>query len=63
MHVPGVTFVGAIPSELQQDTFFSAALASSVRQPEAAGALVRFLASSKAAPAIRAAGLTPLAGR
>lgn len=63
IHVPGVTFVGAIPAELQQDTFFSAALGNVVRQPEAAGALLRFLASSEAAPAISKAGLAPLSGR
>jgi molybdate transport system substrate-binding protein len=63
IHVPGVTFVGAIPAQLQQDTFFSAALAKAVRQPEAAGALIRFLASPEAAPAISKAGLTPLSGR
>ena len=63
IHVPGVTFVGAIPAELQQDTFFSAALGNAVRQPEAAGALLRFLASSEAAPAISKAGLAPLSGR
>jgi len=57
-----VTFVGAIPAELQQDTFFSAALGNAVRQPEAAGALLRFLASSEAAPAISKAGLAPLSG-
>src|SRR5262249_61200284 len=34
IHFPGVTFVGAIPAELQQATFFSAALANAVRHPE-----------------------------
>jgi len=63
LHVPGVTFVGAIPAELQEETFFSAALGHAVGQPEAAGALIRFLASSEAAPAIARAGLAPLAGR
>jgi len=63
IHVPGVTFVGAIPAELQQETFFSAALAHAVGQPEAAGALIRFLASPEAAPAISKAGLAPLSGR
>jgi len=63
IHVPGVSFVGAIPAELQQDTFFSAALGTAARQPEAAGALLRFLASSEAAPAISKAGLAPLSGR
>ena len=63
IHVPGVSFVGTIPAELQQDTFFSAALGTAARQPEAAGALLRFLASSEAAPAISKAGLAPLSGR
>lgn len=63
IHVSGVTFVGAIPAELQQDTFFSAALSHTVRQPEAAAALLRFLASPEAAPAISKAGLAPLSGR
>ena len=63
IHEPGVTFVGAIPVELQPETFYSAALAGVVRQQEAAEALIRFLASSKAAPAIAKAGLAPLAAR
>jgi molybdate transport system substrate-binding protein len=61
--VPGVTFVSAIPAELQQDTFYSAALANAVNQPEAAAALIRFLASPQAASAISKAGLAPLSGR
>ena len=64
MHVPGVTFVGAIPAELQQDTFFSRERSPArSRQPEAAAALIRFLASPEAAPAISKAGLAPLSGR
>src|SRR5215831_5233167 len=63
IHFPGVTFVGAIPAELQQATFFSAALANAVRQPEAAETLIRFLASPEAAPAISKAGLAPLSGQ
>src|SRR3989442_12191730 len=63
INVPGVTFVGTIPAELQQDTFYSAALANAVKQPEAATALIRFLASPQAAPAISKAGLAPLSGR
>jgi molybdate transport system substrate-binding protein len=63
IHVPGVSFVGAIPAELQEETFFSAALGNAVKQREAAEALIRFLASPEAAPAISKAGLTPLAGR
>lgn len=63
IHVPGVTFVGTIPAEIQPRTFFAGALTSTVREPEAAGALVRFLASPEAAPAISKAGLTPLSDR
>src|SRR6266851_8548542 len=60
IHVPGVTFVGAIPAEVQPVTFFAAALTSTAQQPQAASALIRFLASPEAAPAISKAGLKPL---
>src|SRR5438309_637282 len=63
IHVPGVTFVGAIPAELQPGFSFAGALTSAARQPQAASALIRFLASPEAAPAILKAGLTPLSGR
>ncbi len=58
IHVPGVTFVGAIPAELQPGFSFAGALTSVVRQPEAASALIRFLASSEAERVILKAGLT-----
>lgn len=63
IHVPGITFVGTLPAEVQPITFFAAALTTSVRQPEAARALIRYLASSEAAPVIAKAGLMPLAAR
>src|SRR5438876_6688444 len=63
IHVPGVLFVGTIPAELQEETFFSAAIATAVRERQAGEALIRFLASAEAASAISAAGLAPLAGR
>ena len=59
IHVPGVSFVGTIPAELQPGFSFAAALTSTVRQPEAASALIRFLASPEAAPVISKAGLLP----
>jgi molybdate transport system substrate-binding protein len=62
MHVPGIAFVGAIPAELQPGFSFAGAITSNARQPEAASALIRFLASPEAAPAISKAGLTPLPG-
>lgn len=63
IHVPGVTFVGAIPAELQPGFSFAGAITSAARQPDAALALLRFLASPEAASTIVKAGLTPPAGR
>jgi molybdate transport system substrate-binding protein len=60
IHVPGITFVGTIPAELQPTISFAAALTSTVQQPEPANALIRFLASPEAAPVIAKAGLLPL---
>ncbi len=63
MHVPGASFVGTIPAALQPGFSFAGALTSKIREPEAATALIRFLASSAAAPAILRAGLTPSSAR
>lgn len=63
IHVPGITFVGTIPAEVQPTTFFAGALTNTARQPDAASALIRFLASSTAAPVISKAGLTPISER
>jgi molybdate transport system substrate-binding protein len=63
IHVPGITFVGALPAEVQPTIFFAGALTRTAQQPEAASALIRFLASSEAAPVILEAGLTPLPER
>jgi molybdate transport system substrate-binding protein len=63
IHVPGITFVGTIPSEVQPKIFFAGALTSTSRQPDEATALIRFLASPEAAPAIKKAGLIPLSER
>jgi molybdate transport system substrate-binding protein len=60
LHVPGTTFVGTIPAEVQLVSSFAGALTSMAQQPEAASALIRFLASPEAAPAISKAGLKPL---
>jgi molybdate transport system substrate-binding protein len=63
IHVPGVSFVGALPAEAQPGFSFAGALTSTVQQPEAATALIRFLASSEAAPVISKAGLMPIPAR
>jgi molybdate transport system substrate-binding protein len=59
LRTSGVTFVGAIPAALQPGFSFAGALTSTTAQPEAATALIRFLASPEAAPVISQAGLTP----
>jgi molybdate transport system substrate-binding protein len=63
IHVPGVTFVGTIPSAVQPETFFAGAIAKSAREPDAAIALLRFLTAPEAEPVIKKAGLTPLSER
>jgi molybdate transport system substrate-binding protein len=59
IHVPGVTFVGTLPAEVQPSFSFAGALTNTVQQPEAASALIRFLASPEAATVISKAGLLP----
>jgi molybdate transport system substrate-binding protein len=59
IHVAGVDFVGAIPAELQPGFSFAGAVTAGAREPEAAAALLRFLSSAEAAPAIKKAGLAP----
>ena len=61
--VPGVTFVGAIPAELQPGFSFAGAITTASRQHDAAVELLRFLASPEAAATITKAGLAPIAGR
>jgi molybdate transport system substrate-binding protein len=60
LHTTGVSFVGTIPAELQPGFSFAAALTSTAQQPEAAAALIRFLASPEAAAVIEKAGLKPI---
>ena len=63
LHVPGVTFVGTIPAELQPGFMFAGAITSAARQPAAALALLRFLSSPDVAPTLVKAGLAPPAER
>jgi molybdate transport system substrate-binding protein len=59
IHVPCVTFVGTLPAEVQPIFSFAGALTSTVQQPEAASALIHFLASPEATTVISKAGLLP----
>ncbi|HEY4375426.1 MAG TPA: substrate-binding domain-containing protein [Burkholderiales bacterium] len=60
MHVKGVDLVGPIPASLQPGFSFAGVIAKSSEQPEAAAALIKFLASAKSAPVVKKMGLTPV---
>jgi molybdate transport system substrate-binding protein len=57
MAVPGVEVVGPLPPGLQTITIFSVGLAGEAKNPDAAKALIRFLAGPDAAPVYKAKGL------
>jgi molybdate transport system substrate-binding protein len=59
--VAGIDYVGPLPPEVQKVTVFSAGVASHSMHPDAARALIRFLASPGVMPAIRKSGLEPIA--
>lgn len=58
--VPGVDFVGTLPAEVQHVTIFSAGIVVGAQHPDAARALIQFLSSAAAAPAIKKSGLEPV---
>lgn len=58
--VPGIDFVGPLPAEIQKKTMFSACSNNKSTAPDAARALVKFLSSPSAAPAIIKSGLEPV---
>jgi molybdate transport system substrate-binding protein len=58
LHVPGADFVGTLPAEIQYISVFSAAATANGNAQ--AKQLIDFLASPKAAPAIRDSGMEPL---
>jgi molybdate transport system substrate-binding protein len=63
--IRGIDLVGPLPPGLQRATLFSAGVLARSREPEAARALIRFLASPDAAQAIADSGMEPMgsAGR
>jgi molybdate transport system substrate-binding protein len=63
IHVSGVTFVGALPAELQPGFLFAGAVTTHAKEPDAAAALLRFLASPETAPTLTKLGLAPPSGR
>jgi len=61
INVPGTTYVGPIPAELQHDFSFAGGVTANAREAEAGRALLRYLTSREAAPVITKAGLLPVA--
>jgi molybdate transport system substrate-binding protein len=59
LHVPGISIVGPLPPGVQVMTTFAAALAATCTQPEAAKALLAFMASPAADEAKRRQGMEP----
>ncbi len=59
LNVPGITIVGPLPPGVQIMTTFSAALATTCQQPEAARALLAYMASPAADEAKRRQGMEP----
>jgi molybdate transport system substrate-binding protein len=58
--IAGIDVVGPLPAEVQKVSVFSAGVVAASRQPAAARAMVRFLASPEAADTIASTGLEPL---
>ena len=61
--VPGIDHVTALPPEVQKVSLFSAGVALSTRDADAAHAIIKFLASPEAARAITNSGLEPIGNR
>lgn len=58
--VAGIDVLGPLPDAVQKHTIFAAGMPVDAAAPDAARALIRFLASPAARPAITASGLVPL---
>jgi molybdate transport system substrate-binding protein len=59
LSVKGVDYVGPLPADVQHITVFSAGIHVAARAPDAAEALVDFLAVPQAAAVIRRSGMEP----
>jgi molybdate transport system substrate-binding protein len=59
LHAQGVDFAGKIAEEIQLNQVFAAAVVAGSKEPAAAKRLIAFLASERAAEAIRRGGMEP----
>ena len=60
LSVKGVALVGPLPAELQSWFVNTAGVSAAAKQPDAAKALLRYLATPEAAAVLRAKGMEPL---
>ena len=63
LSVRGIDYVGPLPDGAQRVTVFSAGVAAAAQRPDAARALIGFLASPAVAAAITRSGLEPMASQ
>jgi molybdate transport system substrate-binding protein len=61
--VKGIEVLGLFPKEFQKPVIMSAGLSAKAENPDAAKALVKFLTSSAAAPAIKSSGMEMASGK
>lgn len=59
IHLQGIAILGPMPAAVQIKTIFSGAVCQAAKQPEAARAMLAFMASSEAAAAKRRNGMEP----
>ena len=60
IHAKGFEYLGTLPAEVQNYTVWSAAVHAQASNAKAAGAFVKALAASTAAPELRKTGLEPV---
>ncbi len=58
--VPGIDHITPLPAEVQKVSVFSAGIAATTTDSTAARAVIKFLSSRDAAPAIKKSGLEPI---
>jgi len=59
MQVAGIDIVGPLPADLQKIIIYATGIATAAKQPEAANALVKFLSTEAAVPAVKKNGMDP----
>jgi molybdate transport system substrate-binding protein len=59
VHIPGIDYIGPLPSDVQCITVFSCGLQTGAPQPDAAKALVAFLTTPAAVAVMQKHGLEP----